>query len=236
MVFPFNDSVIRQPLGSGGSRRFGSPPSSLLRAAPTSGRSSRGPSFPSVGGTALCQMFAPFGSGTPLRAWVRFTWLPSPLCCRRKRLDLPGSWRTLVRVPCSMTPVGPSGQAIATFGFCLPLGERRRPPRLDAFEAQSHGPGTPCLRFAESVTLPHARLGSGCWPALPDGACFLPAGFHCKVSGCLCHPSSSPRLGLAHSPFSRVGRGGCPPRPPSDPDWRNYRIRLFVSRSLRAQA
>jgi len=109
-----------------------------------------------------------------------------------------------VHVPCSMTPVGPSGQAITTFGFCLPLGERRRLPRLDAFEAQSHGPGTPCLRFAESVTLPHARLGSGCWPALPGGACFLPAGFHCKVSGCLCHPSSSPRLGLAHSPFITV--------------------------------
>ena len=99
-----------------------------------------------------------------------------------------------------MTPVGPSGQANTTFGCCLPLGERRRLPRLDAFEAQSHGPGTPCLRFAESVALPHARLGTGCWPALPDGACFLPAGFHCKVSGCLCHPSSSPRLGLAHSP------------------------------------
>jgi hypothetical protein len=148
----------------------------------------------------LCRLFAPVGGGTPRWAWVRFTWRPSPLSCWRRWLDLPGSWGTPVHVPCSMTPVGPSGQALATFGCCLPIGERRRLPQMDAFEARSHGPCTPCLRFTRSVTLPHARLGSGCWPALPGGACCRPAGLQCEVSGCLGHPSSPPRLGLAHSP------------------------------------
>jgi hypothetical protein len=29
---------------------------------------------------------------------------------------------------------------------------------------------------------------------------------------------------------SRVGPGGCPPRPPTDPDVRDYRIRLLEMR------
>lgn len=97
IIFPFNDSVIRQPLGSRGSRRPGSPPSSLLRVAPTSGRSSRVPSFPSVGGTAPCQMFAPFGSGTSLRAWVRFTWFPSPLLLSAETAGSP----RFLKTPCA---------------------------------------------------------------------------------------------------------------------------------------
>jgi hypothetical protein len=37
--------------------------------------------------------------------------------------------------------------------------------RKEYFEAQSHGIGTRCLRFAVRVTPPHARLASGCWPS-----------------------------------------------------------------------
>ncbi len=54
-------------------------------------------------------------------------------------------------LPCSPTPVGPTHQALAM---------RRHGPRsvhdegshMDAFEAQSHGFGTGCLRFAARVT------------------------------------------------------------------------------------
>ena len=94
MAYPSNDSVFQQPLGSSGS--LGLVPRlhryyELLRLPAAHPASLR---FLRVGGTTLCQMFAPFGGGTPLRAWVRFTWLPSPLRCRRKRQGLPGSWGT----------------------------------------------------------------------------------------------------------------------------------------------
>ena len=57
----------------------------------------------------------------------------------------------LVLLPCSPTPAGPTHQALAM---------RRRGPRyvhgegsrIAAFEAQSHGFGTGCLRFAGRVT------------------------------------------------------------------------------------
>lgn len=53
----------------------------------------------------------------------------------------------------------------ATFRFTHSVGFHNIMP----FGAQSHGPHAPCVRFAESVALPHATLGSGCWPALPGG-------------------------------------------------------------------
>ena len=67
-----------------------------------------------------------------------------------KRQDLLRSWGTLVLLPCSPTPAGPAHQAITI---------RRRGPRnvhgegsrMAAFEAQSHGFGTGCLRFAGRV-------------------------------------------------------------------------------------
>ena len=75
-----------------------------------------------------------------------------PGFCRWKRQDLLRSWGTpIVLLPCSPTPVGPTHQAVTM---------RRRGPRsvhdegsrMDAFEAQSHGFGTGCLRFAGRVT------------------------------------------------------------------------------------
>ena len=68
-----------------------------------------------------------------------------------KRQDLLRSWGTpIVLLPCSPTPAGPTHQAIAM---------RRRGPRcvhdegsrIRTFEAQSHGFGTGCLRFAGRV-------------------------------------------------------------------------------------
>ena len=72
-----------------------------------------------------------------------------------KRQDLLRSWGTpIVLLPCSSTPVGPTYLAIAM---------RRRGPRcvhdegsrIRTFEAQSHGFGTGCLRFA--VELPSLK-------------------------------------------------------------------------------
>ena len=74
------------------------------------------------------------------------------VACRWRRLDLPGSWRTLVFVPCSQTPAGLQRQAVATSPCGLPHLVRRRLPRFGSFEAQSHGPNTRCLRFAAPVT------------------------------------------------------------------------------------
>jgi len=57
-----------------------------------------------------------------------------------------------------------------TPGHC---GVSARPPLVSTtvapaskdFGARSHGIGTRCLRFAVEVSLPHARLASGCWPS-----------------------------------------------------------------------
>ena len=71
---------------------------------------------------------------------------------RWKRQDLLRSWGTpIVLLPCSPTPAGPTHQAITM---------RRRGPRcvhdegsrIWSYEAQSHGFGTGCLRFAGRVT------------------------------------------------------------------------------------
>ena len=65
-----------------------------------------------------------------------------------------------------------------------------RPPRLTKtrarrekydFGAQWHGVRPRCLRFAVTITRPHARLASGGWPS-STGRDWLPAGFQRKVS------------------------------------------------------
>jgi len=117
----------------------------------------------------------------------------------RKRQGLPGSWGSLVYMPCSRTPAGPSCRALARLRAparrcCLPLLQRRRlPPRY--FGAPSHGLHTRCLRFAVRGRPPvHARLASGWWASLcrTGDDCSRPAGIHREVSAQLM-ASSSPR-------------------------------------------
>jgi hypothetical protein len=71
--------------------------------------------------------------------------------------------------PCSLTPAGPTHQAIQ----CSRRGPRSQhdegSPRFDNFGAPWHGLGTHCLRFAVRLTPPHARLASGCWPLYQAG-------------------------------------------------------------------
>ena len=68
-----------------------------------------------------------------------------------KRRDLLRSWGTpIVLLPCSSTPVGPTHQAIRRIGTA-PAVSTAKAPALRTFEAQSHGFGTGCLRFAGRV-------------------------------------------------------------------------------------
>jgi hypothetical protein len=128
--------------------------------------------------------------------FVAFAWryrsaltcsLPSSAerCRRRPGVSLPGypsirvsrgggrasqvPGEPIVYMPCSLTPAGPLRQAISALRCCLPPFLRRRLPRRESFGAQSHGLHTRCLRFVTTVTRGHARLASGCWPALPGG-------------------------------------------------------------------
>ena len=178
MVFPSNDSVIWQSLGSNGS--LGMVPRlhcyyGLLRL----------PAAPPVSLVWLQEPVPP--SHPVVRSWssrcppsrpgLFGLWRPQP----RSKVETAGPPRFLggppANMPCSSTPTGPSGQAIATFGCCLPFYRRRRLPQSKSFEAPSHGLFARCLRFVAWVTpvlSRHARLASGCWPALPGGGGYPP--------------------------------------------------------------
>jgi hypothetical protein len=60
----------------------------------------------------------------------------------------------------------------ASFLKCLERQVKKKPPQCqkrrlaagNTLEAQSHGFGTGCLRFAVIIADPHARLASGRWP------------------------------------------------------------------------
>ena len=134
-------------------------------------RPSRRARLPSPGDTTCCARricslrprHRTAGQGFIIRAP-----LPDPSTWRRS-----GSPRFLgnppVPLPCSPTPAGPTRQAIR---------RHRRGPRSDndegsrdikAFEAQSHGFSTRCLRFVRRVAAFHARLASRCWPLYGTG-------------------------------------------------------------------
>ncbi len=79
-------------------------------------------------------------------------------------------------------PGEPAAPGHPVLPCCLPVCERRRRSRLmTGFGARSRGLSAPCLRFATSVALGHARLGSGWWPALARRD-WLPAGSLREVS------------------------------------------------------
>ncbi len=55
-------------------------------------------------------------------------------------------------MPCSSTPAGPRCQAIAAPRCCRRSENHDGPREQFHFEAQSHGPHAPCVRFAAGVT------------------------------------------------------------------------------------
>jgi len=76
--------------------------------------------------------------------------------------------------PCSPTPAGPQWQAICHLS-AAPTYLNDKDPRINkSVEAQSHGCCDRCLRFTTAVTRGHARLASGCWPALPGWIDYQP--------------------------------------------------------------
>jgi len=119
----------------------------------TSCRPSRRASFPSLGGTTQALVFRPHAAE---RCRGRVSWSWSPGISGRevsqwKRQDLLRSWGTpIVLLPCSPTPAGPTHQAI-TMRRHGPRYVHGEGSRIRTFEAQSHGFGTGCLRFAGRV-------------------------------------------------------------------------------------
>lgn len=153
-----------------GTTASGSPPSFLLRTAPTSCRPSRRASLPSFGDTALCRLFAPGDVGLLFRA--RVLWVVA-------------SPTTLLMAETTGSPEFP-GNPMYT---CPALRPRRDPPGrpLRPSDSAFHhydGVGSRVLPlsrlyhtacglpvYASQPGLPqhHATLGSGYWPALPGG-------------------------------------------------------------------
>ena len=132
------------------------------------------------------------------RAWGLICRLPLPAMV----VETTGIPRFLgnpgVDVPCSSTPAGPVGQAIfsptgAAFRSQYVVGSRD-----DKFLSGLNDTAHPLAVYASQPgSLPdHARLASGCWPALPGGIGY-PLGSDARFSFSCC--TSLPRLYLAHT-------------------------------------
>ena len=98
---------------------------------------------------------------------------------------------------------------------CLPLCERRRPPRLLTFGAPPRGPRTRCLRFAAALADgARARLASGCDQLCQAARPFRERGPPDASGGFRDdHPliaSSSSRLSWRTHPLSPRGRYAAP--------------------------
>jgi hypothetical protein len=154
-IVPLRRSAIQRPLPSTGSRRVGSPASTVVRGAPTPCRPSRRTSLPSLGGTALALV------GSLLSATERCHRRPGDLINQltlilvhaRRRQGLAGSWGTPLCACRALRPrrdlrARPSRRIGAAFRNLNNVGSRNKL----AFEAQSHGLFTRCLRFAARVT------------------------------------------------------------------------------------
>ena len=140
---------------------------------------SRRASLPSLGDTLRCAWgFAPGGPGHQTAGLGFIFRSPLPDIAAGRQSGPP----RFPDNPLSLCPVlrprqDRTRQAIAT---C------RHGPRYDhnegshdnpAFEAQSHGFRTRCLRFVPCVAARDAKLASGRWPALPDGLGY-PQGYY----------------------------------------------------------
>ena len=121
----------------------------------TSCRSSRRASLPSLGGTTRSARVSP-ARGRALPRTVFGSWSPGTSgrdFGQWKRQDLLRSWGTpIVLLPCSPTPAGPMASGLFQCPGIAPAASTAKAPAGIAFEAQSHGFGTGCLRFAGRVT------------------------------------------------------------------------------------
>ncbi len=145
----------------------------------TSCRPSRRTSLPSLGGTTGtfgCFRFSRRRRTPHDGPGVGHPVSPAGNSSVETMQDLPSSWGTPIPIcTCSQTPVGRLATDQSTAATWPPLEERRRLQQYQTFEAQRHGFQVRCLRFAVSVTRPHARLASRCWSGSP-GRAFHPQG------------------------------------------------------------
>jgi len=110
--------------------------------------------YPSAGGDLPCACVRSTRPDAGPAAWSFGCGSPTPPFNDRKRPDLPGSWRTLV---CLRPALGPrQDRRPRPYGAPTrpPPDTRRRLLQAMTFEAQSHGLGTGCLRFAGRVAPP----------------------------------------------------------------------------------
>src|SRR6266516_3568762 len=172
-IVPLRRSAIWRPLPSTGSRRVGSPASTVVRGAPTPCRPSRRTSLPSLGGTALCARL----SLPP--ATERSHRRPGALCNRRplvpvQRAETAGPRRFLgnpiADMPCSPTPVGPRRQAISAPRCCLPPSVTASAPTTTSLSRLDHT-ACPLAVYAWRPGLPMATQDS-----LPAAVHTLPGG------------------------------------------------------------
>ena len=196
MVFPLNDSVIRQPLCSGGSLGMvPRPPSSygLLRI----------PDAHPASLLSLARRYRPVPScslprvvGTPPADLGSFYVVSLTTC------DVGGSiWASQVpgEPPCLHAlfyDPGGKGEPSHSARPMLPSARSKASaPQLVSFEAQSHGlqDSLSTLRSPGHPGSTQDSVPAAGW-AWPGG---WSAGFRCGVSGCLCHPSPPPKLRLA---------------------------------------
>ena len=109
-----------------------SPASTVLREAPTSQRPSRRASFPSLGGTCGCacvRSVPPDASGTTGSFAIGS---PTPTF-RRRRWDLPGSWRTPLCLCPGLRPRRDHPPKPCRVPVRPPPATQRRLPRADIF-------------------------------------------------------------------------------------------------------
>lgn len=79
-----------------------------------------------------------------------------------------------VTMPCSATPPSGSRLAFATRSVLPSTQKTVSASEQSPFGAESHGLGTPCVRFAAKITLDHATLGSGWLPTFAGQTTNLP--------------------------------------------------------------
>ena len=162
------------------------------QGAPTSCRPSRRTSFSSFGGTAFVAcLFAPAGGRrlAPAGRGVDHRDSPDPACFRRKRQDLPGSWGTLVNVPCSRTPADRNVRPLTTLPVLPSTFSTASAPRLWVLSRLNHTARSPAVYASQDGSLRHhARLAPGWWPPLA-GRDFNPQGSIRRFQSAILPPS-----------------------------------------------
>ena len=177
-IFPSDSSILWHPLPSTGSLGQGSPASTVLRDAPTPGHPSRRTSFPSLGATAATFQVRSHGCGTrrvPVSLGICWR-VPDPLIAggNDRASQVPGE---PPRARATLYDPGgtPNAWPFTTLGVLPSMSITTSAPANGEVSRLNHAAQTLAV-YASQRRLPrrHARLASGCWPALPGGIGYPP--------------------------------------------------------------